>query len=352
MSYSEFPNTNYYDTDARELIALYKELNKNYAATLQSITDLSDKLTAYEKDVEGRIDAKCASAVSPLQTQVSSAIAGMQTKVDNAISTLSIKVNNEIADIRGELETAISRIDNVFARYDVDIDTRFSEMESSLNTKLNNYRVSMDTKFSQLSKSTREELTRMEESLNERLDSNFNTLTEYIKASELRIQTHTDETILDAVKTINSSMKDALEIVEGRISNLEQKSGELGIEYMWNEVYSLFGFTCKEWRDYTELTCEEWNNSNITCAQWFVNGKQILGYEKEQTKILSPLSGFMEYPEDILIDLAQKLNVAAITVEDFDNMKLTAEMYDKLHLTAMQYDWKGVYNVFRNHKNS
>ena len=57
MSYAEFPHTNYSDMDFHELIAFYKEVKKDYEGTLNSITELSNRLDSYEATVNERINS-------------------------------------------------------------------------------------------------------------------------------------------------------------------------------------------------------------------------------------------------------------------------------------------------------
>ena len=51
MAYSEFPHTNYHDTDLRELIELYKKLVDEYDGTLSAINEVNYRLSSYESNI-------------------------------------------------------------------------------------------------------------------------------------------------------------------------------------------------------------------------------------------------------------------------------------------------------------
>lgn len=303
--YSEFPHTNYFDTDLKEVINLYNELVSKYTGTLNTITSLETRLTEYEKEVEKRIDDKCRTTVEPLKVQVS-----------NAISTMQSKVTAEIEYMHGNLTKMNNRMED-----------RLNEIESDIQRKhensISDYNKWIENKFIALQNECKELIKTLEYSLYKQINDVTTVMSEY-----------TDNLVGN---------------IQQEIADLKLKSDS---EKIWDTVYALFGFNCAEWYSFTEISCDEWNETDVTCEEWYVKGKHIFGYDKEKSKLISPFTGELELVEDIIKEISSAINPNALTALQYDSMKLTAEMFDKLRLSALEYDMKGVHNDFRNNKKS
>ena len=147
MSYSEFPNTNYYDSDLKELIALYKKLLAEYDTLVSGFEELKnsvDNLFLYVDDEIAKSLDKTISEVNARMNSIEEEIQVQQERISSLteeintrfiaereytnvniaaakmdmlgkLSELAIDIGNEIADIRKELseiEVTMGKINN------------------------------------------------------------------------------------------------------------------------------------------------------------------------------------------------------------------------------------------------
>lgn len=95
MSYGafEFPNASFYDSDLRELLAMYKKLTAEYDSILATVEALNKKVD----DLYNYVDAQIAEAVKKALAEVNAKIEIINTKIATIESTLSAqdeKINN------------------------------------------------------------------------------------------------------------------------------------------------------------------------------------------------------------------------------------------------------------------
>lgn len=307
-SFPEFPHTNYADTDMAELIALYKTLTGDYKRLLNEIDSLRSTLADYEKNVDSRLDSKVSSSVEPVRNQVISFLndkfgvksSELSSQVNQTLTTMQVNINKEQQMFEDELSDSVSeRIEQL-----AENQSRFQE---TIEAKLNN-------NIEQLKK----QQTSYEQQQNRSMAEYYANLRDYsdTKYKELEL----------------------------RVDNLADLYNS---QDLWSNVFSVNGFTAGEWYKYGEISCKDWNDSNITCADFYVNGKELLGYQKYKSLILDPLTGKLDYPENILVNFIMETMPQRITAGEYEDMCLPADTYDKTMLTAKQYDMKGVYNVFK-----
>jgi len=297
MSYSEFPHTNYGDKDSMELIVLYKELLSKYEGTLYQIETLNKRLSDWEKSGDEKISQQINSVVTTLNNQISTSLESMDRKYDSAIRNLEAKTDEVLQNTRTE-------VIDMFNDYSHNSDSR-------IETKMSAIDVSLNIKITQLLDEVDDNLVKLNNELRTYIDDEIATLRE-------------------------------------AITNLEEKSGESGINFLWNNVYSQFGFSALDWYNFTTVTCATWNCIDMSCASWFILGKYITGFYHEKTKILNPITGCMDFPETILYQLIEQLNLCSLTTEEYDARCLTAEEYDNMLLQASKYDWRGVNDKRKN----
>lgn len=328
MAYSEFPHTNYQDSDMMELIQLYRKVESEYSTTLKSITDLTNRLDEYERDVNSRLDEKCRLAVAPLITQVNSSIENMNSLISSRINNMENYINNEIVSQNKKIKQAIDYIDRILT-------DSLNEMVRTLNDTMYEHK-----------RETTSELNKTKSEVNETLQRNYNAINTYIDNRFLLLK---DELCRKLNDSIDSACVPIVSDIADIYLKLSSITNTIGYNYIWQNVFGIFGFTAIEWFDYIDITCEYWNNSSITCADFYVNGKELLGFTTENRKILSPISGEIKLPEDVLIELINKLKASAINVIDYDKLGITVREYDKMKIKASQNDWRGYY-VFGNNK--
>lgn len=306
-AYPEYPHTNYADTDAQELIRLYKDLVSKYQGTLDKITALENKLSQYQSSVDSQLSAKAESAVQPLRTQL-----------QNALEEMKRTYTSEFQSFKQQ----VTELTKQFESYKGTMDGNYKSFKESIEGKYSNFEQQQTNKFNGLY-----------DSLAAKLQGD---LSSAITDAETKLQQKFTEQVNDLDERVNQKLDEYI-----------KKSTS---EFMWDCVFSIFGFTAEEWYNFPDMTCECWNASKITCAEWFVMGRPFLSYDAYVSRTVSPISGEWKTPTEILFELIDVLHITGMTAAEFDAMHLSAEMYDKLHLTASKYDWRGYENDFRNDK--
>lgn len=302
-SFPEFPHTNYNDDDLREIIELYKSLKSEYVELNENIRTLSNRLDQYERDVQSRLDEKVNIAIQPLRTQITNDLATNRIELQTIRNDLTSMVQN--IDIRSmqKINDGLQSINDRVTVIEQEVQHDFQEYESYIDSQLKN---GLDT----INTSTQEALTNITSILSQLIDTQFR-------------------------------------MIEDKISDLEAKINPVTL---WDNVYQMFGFNALEWYNYTDVTCEDWNKKGVTCSEWYINGKNIFNYDKEQEKIINPLTGELQEVKEIVLQYILNSMPQRMSAQQFDNLRLTAEAFDKLMLTAEEYDLKGEYNDFRHNR--
>ena len=226
------------------------------------------------------------------------------------------------------------------------IDSRLSRIESDTSQRISSIEYELTQRISDIESDTSQRISSIESELSQRISSNYKALEQYLEMKNSEVHTLIMNELKNRLYILEHYLRTQINSIEKRIDDVE---GTIGYNHIWNSVLGIFGFTAVEWFDSTEVTCEDWNDSGITCAEFYMNGKEILGFNIEKRKILSPITGEVKLPEEILMDLIMKLNVSAMTACDYDKLGITVGEYDKMKLKASQSDWRGEY-VFRENK--
>ena len=105
----EFPNASFYDSDLRELLAMYKKLLAEYDSILSTVEALNKKVN----DLYNYVDAEIAEAVKTALAEVNSKIDFINEKIETINGILSAqeeKINNlkQYTDTRFEEERNIT----------------------------------------------------------------------------------------------------------------------------------------------------------------------------------------------------------------------------------------------------
>ena len=123
----EFPNASFYDSDLRELLAMYKKLVAEYDSILSTVDALNKKVD----DLYNYVDAQIAEAVKK-------ALAEVNAKIE--------VINAKIATIEGILIRQDENINNL-KQY---TDTRFTEERNITNSSIEAARKELETEIRQL----------------------------------------------------------------------------------------------------------------------------------------------------------------------------------------------------------
>lgn len=130
-NFPEFPGQHNLDTSYEELITYYKDVKSKYEGTLQSITELSMQLTAYENDMTSRIN-NIQQVIVPnaVNNAVSTAMMQYQQAIDGSI----IELKRQIDSLESELESAENLILQVQTSNSEQITALRQQLESEVNS--------------------------------------------------------------------------------------------------------------------------------------------------------------------------------------------------------------------------
>lgn len=294
LGYSEYPHSNFEDTDFRELIAYYREVRDKYDGTLNAITALDKRLTAYEADVNGRINGTVESAMNTYKGIV-------QTEMDRRFANIEQSINNKLSAFNQSMK----------------------EYENSIDIEIARFESEMYDKFHQLERYVTQRIDKIAELQIESTNNMSNSILEWA------------DVMLDTIQQVSDKF-------ENEINNLlESLPLEIkSVKWLWNNAVNYDGFTAYEWYNFP-VTCEQWNKSGVTCATWYTAGKHVFDWYGNQRKFFSPLSGEWSSAGEVVVELCSKLMENSLTAGEYDAMRLTADEYDTKFITGAEYDWTG-----------
>lgn len=275
----EFPNTNFYNSDLRELIGMYKKLVAEYDTIKSEIDDCAkkiDEFTQYVDDIIGE-------------------------RIDNKLRALTSRVallEYEMQIVEGKLSDANLRIDDV-ADSVVQLSIKVDQIKAELKTDIAEVYI---------------EFGKYKESIDDIIQIEVNKLIQYIDEKVTK---------LDRLDVVNP--------ITGVYENIQNV-----LDDIVDALLSGFGLTAKEYDD-LELTALQYDKLGITAIQYSVRG-YLLFYRELITRMRSPFTGAMDSYENIIYSLAD-LHKNCLTANEYDEKELTAQVYDDKLITAYTYDW-------------
>ena len=297
MAYSEFPHTNYHDSDLRELIELYKKLVDEYDGTLSAINEVNYRLSSYESNIPHYV-----------RFLMDEEIKKYITACENEKLQLSAQIKmleNDINDVRSKLEREVRSLiadDNALA----------DEIREYRKEFLNTLEV-YDRKFSEM-----------------RL---------MILASSSKDRQTLEQAIADMKKTVADIPKSELPVFNPiKVAN-DSING--AINDIYNIAINRLGFTAIAWHKTTHITAQYFKDSEISAMTYWMYGTTELG---AHNMMFSPVSGRYTTVKMAVYELADFLKVgefSKLTASEFDALNLTAKNYDDKNVKAQSYDWHG-----------
>ena len=291
MSFSnfEFPNTNFYDSDLRELISMYKKLVKEYDDILEQLNELKTNIGSI---VDEYLDADLGAFKVELLTII----------------------NNEIAELENEIREEQKRLEDDMTKFKNDISSAVEQLRTDIDdfeAKVNNRVQTIANQISQVYI----DMAEYKHDMAELFELQKNELILYIQEHIAQI------TRLYVTNPFSGAYEDI----------------QMVLDDIARYVTQSYGLTADEY-DSLKLRASEYDAKRITARDYSSRG--IIIFLKElHLKMRSPFTGVMEYYDKIIYQLAD-LHRGAYTAEEYDNLLLTADDYDGLGITAYDYDWK------------
>lgn len=296
MAYSEFPHTNYHNTDLRELIELYKKLVDEYDGTLSAINEVNYRLSSYESNIPHYVRFLMDEEIKKYIT----ACKNEKLQLEAQIKMLE----NDINDVRSKLEREVRSLiadDNALA----------DEIKEYRKEFLNTLEV-YDRKFSEM-----------------RL---------MILARSSKDRQMLEKAIADMKKTVADIPKSELPVFNP--IKVENDTINGAINDIYNIAINRLGFTAIAWHK-AHITAQYFKDSNISAMTYWMYGSIELGVHN---MMFSPVSGRYTTVKMAVYELADFLKVgdfSKLTASEFDALNLTAKNYDDKNVKAQSYDWHG-----------
>lgn len=291
MSFSnfEFPNTNFYNSDLRELIAMYKKLLSEY-------DNIEKQLEEIKTDIGKIVDEY-------LDADLSSFKADILNTVNSEISSLEEEVRLSKEQMEADILQFKSDTNKTIEQLKIDV----LEFENKVNTRVQNIANQIAQVYIDMSEYKHEMAKLFELQKNELV---------------LYIQEHVAQiTRLYVINPFTGNYEDVQDVLNDIAKYVTQS----------------YGLTAQEYDD-LQLRASEYDAKRITAQNYSSRGI-LLFFKELYLKMRSPFTGLMDYYDNIIYQLAN-LHRGAYTAEEYDNLLLSSDDYDALQLSAYKYDWE------------
>lgn len=290
MSYSEFPNTNYYDSDLRQLLELYRKLTEEYKELVDTINKTNAKLDRYQSEIPVYVRTVVQKEISKFVADSVRRAELLQTQIDVLKKNIDVRFEKVYSTIDKE-DVKIENYRKEYIKTNEIYDRKLSEMRLIV--------LGSNSVNRQMVESAVDKLTKLVEEIPKSTLPVFNP-------------------ILVKQTTINDAISD-----------------------LYNYGITREGFTALEWHNATHITCQYFSDSEITALDFWTGGKPILNCYPDAIKMFSPVSGNYVTVKDAIYELANYLKINSITAAEYDDKNLTAEEYENTNISAQSYDWDG-----------
>lgn len=291
MSFSnfEFPNTNFYDSDLRELIAMYKKLVKEYDSIFDELNVLK---TNIGRIVDKYLDADLGAFKAELLTIINNEIA----ELENEIREQQKILEDDMLKFKNDISSAVEQL-----RIDID------DFEAKVNNRVQTIANQIAQVYIDMSE--------YKHDMAELFELQKNELILYIQEHVAQI------TRLYVTNPFTGAYEDIQDVLNDIAKYVTQS----------------YGLTAQEYDD-LQLRASEYDAKRITAQNYSSRGI-LLFFKELYLKMRSPFTGLMDYYDNIIYQLSN-LHRGAYTAEEYDKLLLTADDYDGLGITAYKYDWE------------
>lgn len=291
MSFSnfEFPNTNFYNSDLRELLAMYKKLVTDYDSILEQLNELKTNIGSI---VDEYLDADLGAFKAELLTII----------------------NNEIAELENEIRQEQKKLEDDMLTFKNDI----SSSVEQLRIDIDDFEARIDNRVQTIANQIAQVYINMSEykhDMAELFELQKNELVLYIQEHIAQI------TRLYVINPFTGAYEDVQDVLNDMAKYVTQS----------------YGLTAQEYDD-LKLRASEYDAKRITAQNYSSRGI-LLFFKELYLKMRNPFTGLMDYYDRIIYRLTD-LHRGAYTAKEYDNLLLTADAYDALGYSAYEYDWE------------
>lgn len=281
----EFPHSNYYDGDLRELVRLYKEFTEVYNNLQKEIQETIDFVNNFEEHADELIDERI-KVVMSIYTQRLIAVEQLVKQLEEEINK-DDGLTGQIQEIRDGL----NEVRNTVFRLQAEVADKFNDLCELMHA----YKHSMDGY----------------------VDSKARELEQYIKDTVTRLDR------LDVINPFTGAFEDIQKVLDEIVAVVDRSYGLTAAQY-----------------DALMLTAHEYDKLRITAYDYTTKGYFELWLKFTQNLMRSPFTGTMTTYDEVIYRLAD-LHKLGLTAVEYDSRQFTAEEFDAMMLTAFIYDWYG-----------
>lgn len=295
MSFTDFdfPHTHFYDSDLRELLRFYKELQGKYDGLVADIKALQEWKTQHEGEYELLLER-----VTAIEGEIDDFEAEVEAKFTDLENDLNNKFNALTAEIRNELAQTVLDINRLFNELKNQIESEIASMKLEIK--------SLEFELQQAIEDLREEL---DEYLDARFEQFIHNLPDYEHLIVHNPVTGTDTTIQVALDDLYAS-------------------------------FNVFGLTAKQF-DELGITCAEFDAKGLTAHEFDSMGYKLLGYPDPTYYMRDPFTGEIALISEVVMKLFA-LHAGTMTVNEFEALDLTCAEFDAKETTAFNFDFFGI----------
>ena len=332
---NELPDTLYFKNSYEQMIETFIEMKNTYQNVLDSVESLQQQLNRYENSIDERfstIENNIPNLVTKAVEDAMYQYTAQLTNIDIMIKSIQSQVTenaltesnhysyvtNELLSINGEL---------------IDINKRINKLNSDLITAIdgaNSY--------------TDQEVHAMSIELEKKIQEQLVLATEDVKYLILKSET-----------TMKKYVDEKVSALHTLIESLEASSLAEEIKLIWQYGCCYGGLTAGQWYMMSWITCEDWNKSGITAAEWYTSSRRIFKWDDYINHMISPRTGRYEPMQKVVYDMfkiIKEMKGKSLTAGEYDEIMLNAQQYDELNVSAFDYDWRGKDYVHKNNTES
>lgn len=302
MAYAEFPSTNYYDYDLKELIGMYKKVTAEYTGLVNDIASLRDQLTRYQNAVEETVSKQVSIEVSRQLFQITTRLTVLDSRITRVYTELSNSLNIESKqriNADKELQNQICELYRYIKAWTDEYNVLFNQFKTLTETKLQELKIYL-------------------------MGRDWNDKQELL-AKIAGLQEQIDNLPDNSIPVLNP--------VTGENSTTSKALSDI-----WNYGLSYHGFTSGEWQQATYITCDYFNDSNISAVNFFTHAKTILRWADDYTHVYSYITGDRVSLQNAIYEIYGAIKANPITAKEYDAMQLTAQEYDNKNVKGYCFD--------------
>lgn len=276
---NEFPNSDYYQTDLRELIRLYKELQATYNNLQNEIQEAIDYINNFQVETDKKIQQEITIAMANYTQRL--------IAVENLVKALEEELKGQTALIP-TLQAAIEQL-----RHDI---------------------VQNNNKLLNLYNELLEQFHEYKNNIDKYVDDRMHQFENYI---------YQIVTKLDRLDVINP--------FTGKYEDINKVLFEI-----FNAIQLSFGITAGEY-DKLQLTAGQYDRMRIKAGEYSTKAYFIF-WELRQGQMRDPFTGRMNHYSNIIYKLTN-LHKCTYTAKQYDDLHMTAQEFDAWMINAFNYDW-------------